>query len=119
MFIAFLSWEITMEITMNDTFAQQDKRDLKRFDLRLHTVLRELENRERQLELLTRDISSDGAFLCIDHPLALGTPVELTFFLPVRQKIRSRIQTKGRVIRSEPSGIAVRFESDYQILSVS
>ena len=103
---------------MNETIVQQDKREVQRFDLRLHTVLKELENRPCQLELFTRDISSDGAFLCMEEPLALGTPVELTFFLPVRQKIRSRIQTKGRVIRSESAGMAVRFESDYQILSV-
>jgi hypothetical protein len=103
---------------MNEAIAQQDKREVQRFDLRLHTVLKELENRACRLELFTRDISSDGAFLCMEAPLALGTPVELTFFLPVRQKIRSRIQTKGRVIRMEPEGMAVRFESDYQILSV-
>ena len=103
---------------MNDTSEPQDKREVQRFDLRLHTVLQEMEDRACQLELFTRDISSDGAFLCMEHPLALGTPVEMTFFLPVRQKIRSRIQTKGRVIRSEPLGMAVRFESDYQILSV-
>jgi hypothetical protein len=44
--------------------------------------------------------------------------VELTFFLPVQQKIRSKIQTNGRIIRSEDEGIAVRFESDYQIFAV-
>lgn len=103
---------------MNEIIESLDKREVQRFDLRLHTVLQKLENRANQLELYTRDISSDGAFLCIDQPLPLDTIVELTFFLPVKQKIRSKIQTNGRVIRSEKEGMAVRFESDYQIVAV-
>jgi hypothetical protein len=103
---------------MNDRYVTQEKRGLQRFDLRLYTVLEELRNRENQLELYTRDISSDGAYICTEEPLALETPVELTFFLPVKQKIRSKIQTNGKVVRSEKDGIAVRFHSNYQILSV-
>lgn len=103
---------------MNDRYEVQEKRGLERFDLRLYTVLEELRNRENQLELYTRDISSDGAYICTEDPLPLDSPVELTFFLPVKQKIRSKIQTNGMVVRSEKDGIAVRFHSKYQILSV-
>jgi len=103
---------------MNNTIEQQEKREVQRFDLRLHTVLTELENRAGRLELYTRDISSDGAYLCMENPLPLDTPVELTFFLPLRQQIRSKIQTNGRIVRSEGRGVAVRFESSYQIMSV-
>ena len=103
---------------MNDVTMEQEKRAVERFELRLHTVLQELENRAGQLELYTRDISSDGAYLCTEQPLPLDTPVELTFFLPVRKKIRSKIQTNGRIIRLENQGVAVRFESKYQIQSV-
>ena len=103
---------------MEDALGEQEKRDVQRFDLRLHTVLQKLENRASQLELYTRDISSDGAYLCMEHPLPLDTSVELTFFLPVRQRIRSKIQTNGRVIRSEKEGMAIRFESNYQILTL-
>ena len=103
---------------MNDTVEQQEKREVQRFDLKLHTLLTELETRADQVELYTRDISSDGAYLCMEHPLPLDTSVELTFFLPVRRRIRSKIQTNGRIIRSEDQGVAVRFESHYQIVSV-
>ena len=103
---------------MNDATEKQEKREVQRFDLRLYTVLHELENRADQVELYTRDISSDGAYLCMEHPLPLDTPVELTFFLPLRQRIRSKIQTNGRVIRSDREGMAVRFEANYQILAV-
>jgi hypothetical protein len=103
---------------MNDVFGNNDKRGVQRFDLHLHTILQKLENRAGQVELYTRDISSDGAFLCIDDPLPLDTTVELTFFLPVKQQIKSKIQTNGRVIRSEKEGMAVRFESEYQIVAV-
>ena len=104
--------------SMNDRYEVQEQRNLQRFDLRLYTVLEEMENRANQLELYTRDISSDGAYICTEDPLPLDTPVELTFFLPVKQKIRSKIQTNGKVVRSEREGIAVRFKSNYQILSV-
>jgi hypothetical protein len=103
---------------MNDMIAQQEKRGVQRFDLKLHTVLKELENRADQLDLFTRDISSDGAYLCMEKPLPLDTPVQLTFFLPVRRQIRSKIQTNGRIVRSDNRGIAVRFESNYQIVSI-
>ena len=103
---------------MNDRHEAQEKRGLQRFDLRLYTVLEELQNRENQLELYTRDISSDGAYICTEDPLPIDTPVELTFFLPVKQKIRSKIHTNGKVIRTEKEGIAVRFHSKYQILSI-
>ena len=108
--------QTTME--RDQTTVELEKREVQRFDLRLHTVLQELENRAGQLELYTRDISSDGAFLCMDNPLPPDTSVELTFFLPVRKKIRSKIQTNGRVIRSDKDGMAVRFEANYQIHAV-
>ncbi len=103
---------------MNDAIGHQEKRSVERFNLQLHAVLQELENRAGQVELVTRDISSDGAYLCTERPLPLDTPVELTFFLPVRKKIRSKIHTNGRIIRTEDEGIAVRFGAQYQIVSV-
>jgi hypothetical protein len=103
---------------MSDTIVQQEKRGVQRFDLKLHTLLTELEDRADQIELYTRDISSDGAFLCMENPLPLDTPVQLTFFLPVRRQIRSKIQTNGRIVRSESQGVAVRFESNYQIVTI-
>jgi hypothetical protein len=95
-----------------------EKREIERFDLRLFTLLQELENRPSQFQLYTRDISSDGAYLCTDDPLPLDTPVELTFYLPVQQEIRSKIHTNGRVVRSEKEGMAVRFDSKYQIVAI-
>ncbi len=103
---------------MNVRTEEQEKRSLRRFDLRLYTVLEEMEHSANHLELYTRDISCDGAYICTEDPLPLDTPLELTFFLPVKQKIRSKIQTNGKVVRSENDGIAVRFHSKYQILSV-
>jgi hypothetical protein len=95
-----------------------EKRGVERFDLRLFTLLEELENRPHQLQLYTRDISSDGAYLRTDDPLPLDTSVELTFYLPVQQEIRSKIHTNGRVVRSEKEGMAVRFDSKYQIVAI-
>ena len=103
---------------MNNMIEQNEKRGVQRFDLKLHAVLKELENRAAQLDLYTRDISSDGAYLCMEKPLPPDTPVQLTFFLPVRRQIRSKIKTNGRIVRSDSQGIAVRFEPNYQIVSI-
>jgi hypothetical protein len=101
---------------MNEGYDIQEKRCVQRFDLRLHTVLQELEDRANLLELYTRDISSDGAYICTEDPLPPDTNVALTFFLPVKQKIRSKILTNGRVVRTEKGGMAIRFDAKYQIL---
>ena len=91
----------------------QDRRGLQRFNLRLEAILQELRDRAEGLELYTRDISSDGAFLYTDHPLPLDSSVELTLMLPVGEVSKSKIKVDGRVIRAEQDGIAVRFDSRY------
>jgi len=102
---------------MDNRYEENEKRGVQRFDLCLLTVVHETENHGGQLELFTRDISADGAYLCLEDPLPPDTPVELTFFLPVRKQIRSKIQTNGKVVRSDKDGMAVRFDTEYQILA--
>jgi hypothetical protein len=95
-----------------------DRRILQRFNLRLEAVLKELHERERALELYTRDISSDGAFFYTDSPLPVDSNVELTLFLPPGDPKKSKIKVDGKVIRTEPNGIAVRFDSRYTFTPV-
>ena len=96
----------------------QDRRMLQRFNLRLQAVLKELHERERALELYTRDISSDGAFLYTDSHLPVDSSVELTLFLPPGEVKKSKIIVDGKVIRTEPNGIAVRFDPRYDLSPV-
>jgi hypothetical protein len=96
----------------------QERRTLKRFNLRLQAILKELQDREKAVELVTRDISSDGAFLVTDSPLPLDSGVELTLFLPAGEVKKSKIRVDGRVVRAESEGIAVRFDSRYSFTPV-
>jgi hypothetical protein len=114
-------------IVAEDCIRQQDmamenenreKREVQRFEMHLHAVVQKVDQADQPFDLHTRDISSDGAYICMDHPLPVNTPVELTFFLPIKKQIRSKILTNGRVVRSEQEGMAVRFGSSYQIHAV-
>jgi hypothetical protein len=96
----------------------EERRTLQRFTLRLQAILKELRDRESSVELFTRDISSDGAFLLTDSPLPLDSDVEVTLFLPAGEIRKSKIRVDGRVVRAEREGIAVRFDSRYSFTPV-
>jgi len=91
----------------------QDRRGLQRFNLRLQAILQQLRDQDQALELYTRDISSDGAYLYTDSPLPLDSDVELTLYLPLGEITKSKITVDGRVVRAERDGVAVRFDSRY------
>jgi hypothetical protein len=93
-----------------------DRRGIGRFDLRLLSRVKKLWDGEETRELFTRDISSDGAFLVTDDPLPVDTNLNLTLYLLVGQSLKSKITVDGRVIRSEPCGMAVRFEPGYKLV---
>ena len=100
---------------MAEQASNGDRRGLHRFNLRLHAVLQEFRDRAEAMELYTRDISSDGAFLLSDSPLPLDSTVKLTLFLPPGQEKKSKIRVDGKVVRAEHEGFAVRFESKYSL----
>ena len=102
-----------------------EQRSLERFDLSIPATLRVGSDSEESVSfnLLTRDISSGGAFLHTDAPLPEGTPIKMDLILPI-DKLKELtgkqafIKVKGIVIRSESSGMAICFEPTYKIKSV-
>jgi hypothetical protein len=72
--------------------------------------------------LVTRDVSSKGAFLLTDTPLEEGSEVELEIMLPVRtlaaiQGEQIAIRAKGHILRTERHGMAVEFTTPCTIES--
>ena len=74
-------------------------------------------------ELLSRDVSSDGAFFLTHDPLDVGTRLMVSMVLKP-QYIKSskcrkaRVSVGGMVLRKESKGMAVQFEKSYKITSV-
>ena len=100
----------------------RERRILERFDLRLRTRISKKGNPNREvIELVTRNISSGGAFLETDHSLPVGTEFEIEVLLPLVKKSGGNVATtsikvNGSTIRSDDKGMAVCFDEDYKIL---
>ena len=103
----------------------EDKRVFERFDLKVpaRVGIEKAGQRKEEISLLTSNICAGGAFFHTADPLPEGTRVEIDFILSI-EKLKKmldsqcRIIVKGEVVRSGESGIAVRFEEDYEIMPV-
>jgi hypothetical protein len=100
---------------MEEQKVHSERRNISRFDLRLRSFLKKLQNGEEVLELFTRDVSSKGAFFLTSEPLPINTPLDMTLFLPVGRSLHSRISVAGKVVRTEDEGMAVRFDPSYTL----
>ncbi len=101
---------------MDEQTVHPERRDLSRFNLRLRSVLKKLQNGEEVLELFTRDVSSSGAFFLTNKPLPIDTTLAMTLFLPVGQSAIGKIGVAGKVVRTEEEGMAVRFDPGYTLV---
>jgi hypothetical protein len=99
----------------------QDRRMMRRFDMRLPATVR-LENAiEFQTE--TQNVSARGVFFYLDHAVEAGTKINVTLTFPPHVTLTDpvRVRFKARVIRVEdplPSsrvGTAAMIE-DYEFL---
>jgi hypothetical protein len=104
-----------------------ERRRLERFDLCAPAqVVVEYDSGERtNLSLKTKDISSAGAYLFCPQPPAEGARVKMELLLSLDalrkvagEKGRARIKVRGRIIRVDPDGIAIRFENKYKITAL-
>ena len=102
----------------------KDRRKLERFNLKLRgeITVKTPDQMKRVFLLRTRDISSGGAFFYSLDPLPEGTPVQINLILSIDRLERlmgaqANVEISGVVKRSEPSGMAVCFRRDYQMMS--
>jgi hypothetical protein len=99
----------------------QERRAMRRFDMRLPAIVRLEGSREFHTE--TQNVSARGVFFYLDHPLPSGTKVEVTLTFPPHVTLTDavRVRFAARVIRVEnplPSariGVAAMIE-DYEFL---
>jgi hypothetical protein len=112
------------EFTLRMQPDSQERRLMRRFDMRLPALVRLDANNEFQTE--TQNVSARGVFFYLDRPLPTGTRCEVTLTFPPHITLTDavRVRFSARVIRSEsplPSlrvGTAAMIE-DYEFLRSS
>jgi len=101
--------------------ARTDKRLLERFELKLpalvHLPVRT--NGNGYHLLLTRNVSSGGAYFHTMEPLSCNGQVHVEMLFKVKtsdnQIKYSYVATTGEVVRRDETGIAVRFDDEYTL----
>ena len=103
---------------MNQLFPRGESRKLQRFPLGLHTRIIGLEPGSPTLDLMTKDISSGGAFFPTSEPLPEGLAVHVELTLKRQSGLgkASKVHLNGWVIRSRPDGMAVIFGKQIQMI---
>jgi hypothetical protein len=100
----------------------QERRAMRRFDMRLPAIVR-LEN-STEFHTETQNVSARGVFFYLDHPVSAGTKLELTLTFPPHVTLTEAVRVRfgARVIRVEhplpsaPTGVAAMIE-DYEFLN--
>ena len=98
-----------------------ERRGLERFKLRLPAKIEVLEPGERKVfNLVTSDISANAAYFQMLHPIPEDRRVRVTITLVsdfVREMtgFQMKLKVKGRVVRSEPTGMAIQFNEHQEI----
>jgi hypothetical protein len=99
----------------------QERRTMRRFDMRLPAIIRLEAADEFQTE--TQNVSARGVFFYLDRPISSGTKLEVTLTFPPHVTLTDavRVRFKASVIRVEsplPSariGVAALIE-DYEFV---
>src|SRR5438046_5183070 len=103
--------------------AGQERRTMRRFDMRLPAAVRVAGNSLRDLLTETQNVSARGVFFCLDRPLAEGMRIEVTMTFPPHVTLTEpvRVRFTARVVRVETSpdysgiGVAAMIE-EYEFL---
>ena len=102
-----------------------EKRKQTRFELSLPvTILLECESGDNTVvNAITRDVSSDGAFLVLAQPLPEGCNLKLEMSLKIERLAEIigsgqsvRVVAAGRVVRSDLDGVGVDFRKGHRIV---
>jgi hypothetical protein len=104
-----------------------DLRRLHRFNLQLPATIKYSGKKgkfiQEIIDLLTSNVCSGGAYFSTKKPLSKGTDVNIDLRLPKEELCKSGckralIKVHGKVIRVESKGMAICFNTDFEIKSV-
>src|SRR4030042_17124 len=97
----------------------EERRKLERFNPALPSTIEILDPKpvgiRTPFDSLTRDVSSDGAFVLTRDPLPTGTCVMIKITLKAEYLRQTsgypKMKASGCVVRTDPTGMSVRFTS--------
>ena len=103
----------------------KEKRKFERFDINVPVRI-QISGQEGQgetMDLVSDSVSAGGIFLKLQNQPPEGSPVRIEILLNF-EELRTPedpegalvIAATGQVLRSEPEGIAIRFNEDYDIV---
>lgn len=102
----------------------EERRKFERFNTNVPTRIGipGIEGQEEKLDSETKNLSAGGILFKFEKPLPVGSPVKIEIVLHF-EELRATadpvgaliINVSGRVLRSGPDGIAIRFNEDYDI----
>ena len=101
-----------------------DRRKVERFALEIPAKIRTSGSEKMELDIMTSNISSEGAFFQTSSTLEEGTSVNIELTLPLERLAKylenrledsgsTLIKLSGKVLRTESEGMAISFNSDY------
>ena len=111
-----------------------EQRDRKRFSLNLEAkvVYRRAAKDALTINTVTANISSSGAFLKTLHPFPMASQIQINFYINYEDLKKLKfilsldslrrisggkiwVTTTGVVVRQEDDGVAIIFDTDYQL----
>jgi hypothetical protein len=99
-----------------------ERRSLERYELQASTEIALMASTGEVVlpHLLTRDISSSGAFVLTRVQLPVGSDVRVRFVLHSRSaggkpQRKARVNVNGQVVRMDSDGVAIRFAHRFSI----
>ncbi len=101
-----------------------ERRQFERFQISVPARVRTINPEDKQVfDLWIRDISAGSAFLNTTEQFVEGTKFCINLTVPSKRikeltGSESFITVEGSVVRSTPTGVAVHFEKDCQIMSL-
>jgi hypothetical protein len=100
----------------------KDRRKLERFELRLPARIKAEEHGvcAGELNLLTVNVSSDGALFDTPSWLPIGTSVDIDLVLDLGRfkkppNNKTHVKLTATVVRTEPRAMAVRFNNGFEM----
>lgn len=92
----------------------KERRKLDRFSLRLLGSVETVGQNKKVHSVVTKNISSGGAFFENAAPLPQNTRVKINLIVPTGVQIT----IGGSVLRSERVGMAIRFDEKHKIIPI-
>lgn len=101
----------------------KNKRKFERFEVSVPARIEvpEQDGRTLKFDLETYDLSAGGTFIKLEKPLSEGCEVKIDIILSFEELKTETdpngsliLSTTGRVVRSGPHGIAIRFNENYE-----